>query len=356
MTQAVGIWGLATVFPEKVRTNADWPHDVAARFVARETRDITTLGGKQGFDPLLAQVMAPYRDDPFRGAVTRRVLSEGELPSSLEAKAATLALERAEVAASEVDFLVCYSAVADALGLGNSGALQALLGLRQDTLCVSIDSACNSQAVGWELAASALQSGRARRALVVTSSCFSPVNDLADPSSVNLGDAASATVLGPVAEGFGLLASHLWTDGSVRAAMSLAPEEGVWHRGGAGPLAVRVRDAAQAKLLVTRLSGYVKDSVEGVLRKATVPREDLGFFAMHQATAWFTTLIREVTGLQHLPFVDTFPQLGHLGASNVPWAIENGLKLGLVKRGTHILTFSMGGGAHGGSMIIRWGR
>jgi 3-oxoacyl-[acyl-carrier-protein] synthase-3 len=283
------------------------------------------------------------------------VLSEGELPSSLEARAATLALERAEVSAAEIDLLVSYSAVADALGLGNSGALQALLGLRQDTLCVSIDSACNSQAVGWELAAAALQSGRAKRALVVTSSCFSPVNDLEDPSSVNLGDAASATVLGPVAEGFGLLASHLWTDGSVRAAMAIAPQEGAWHRGG-GPMAVRVRDAAQAKLLVTRLSGYVKESVDGVLRKASVPREALDFFAMHQATAWFTTLIREVTGLQHLGFVDTFPQVGHLGASNVPWAIERGLAAGLIKRGAHILTFTMGGGAHGGSMIIRWGR
>jgi 3-oxoacyl-[acyl-carrier-protein] synthase III len=353
MTESIGVWGLATVFPETVRTNADWPADVATRFAARAQSDITTLG--QGFDPLLAKVMAPYRDDPFRGAVTRRVLAPGELPSQLEARAAAMALERAEVSASEVDLLLSFSAVADALGLGNSGALQARLGLRSDTLCVNIDSACNSHAVGWELACALLKSGRARRALVVTSSCFSPINDLGDPSSVCLGDAASASVLGPVALGFGLLASHLWTDGSVRGALEFASGEGAWYRGG-GPISVRMKDPQQAKLLVTRLSGYVKESVEGVLRKSIVAREQLGFFAVHQATAWFTTLAREVTGLYGLDFIDTFPQLGNVGASNVPWAIEGGLKSGSVKRGTYILTFSMGGGVHGGSMIMRWGR
>lgn len=347
---SVGIHGMSTAFPSIKRLNSDWPQSFRDKLEERMKRDVTTL---TGVDALLMKHQKAFDHDPFRGAVERYVLEPGRPSSSLEAEAGREALARAEAAAGEIDVLIMQSLVPDVLGIGNGTAVHHALGLRSDVLVLNLENTCNTFVSGLETAAALIQSRRARKVLVVMSNCMSRVMDMMAPSSVNLGDAASAMVIGEVSEGLGLLGSAFGADGSVSQALHIAPLEGEapWYDP-RSRLVVRTGDVGHARALLGRLGPLAAESTRRACHAAKLDSVgSLDFFTCTQATAWMPALVLEAVG--H-PF--TFPEVGHIGASNLAYNLERGLREGKVRHGSLAGLLTTGAGAIWGCVVLRWGR
>ena len=162
---AVGIIGLGTYLPEHVRTNAWWPADEVARWHDRMAHRATqpappSAGLTSGARRTLA-AMARYGDDPFRGAIERRVMDPTMTTSEMEARAARAALAAADLAPGEVDAILAQTPVPEHLMVNGATITHRLLGLAPRALALGTEAACNAFAVHASLAAALIESGRA---------------------------------------------------------------------------------------------------------------------------------------------------------------------------------------------------
>src|SRR5262249_30193456 len=109
--QSIGILGIGTYLPPSVRGNdwwsaatvADWHNRMAARAAQGASTGAEALS--EGARLTLA-AMGESASDPFRGSVQRRVMPEGMTVPEMETKAAQEALQRAGVAATEIDAIL----------------------------------------------------------------------------------------------------------------------------------------------------------------------------------------------------------------------------------------------------------
>src|SRR5262245_31951603 len=98
-----GLTSLAVSFPGVIRTNRYWRERYPEAVASAEARSLSRLfsakGSEAPSDPFDI-AMAPYLQDPFRGAVERRVLAPGETSLMIEKRAASAALKAAGLEAS----------------------------------------------------------------------------------------------------------------------------------------------------------------------------------------------------------------------------------------------------------------
>src|SRR5689334_16452083 len=117
---AVGILGLGTYVPPHVRTNDWWSPDVVAgwkdRAASRATR--ADMPPAETLTPAMRKTLAAlgqFADDPFRGAVERRVMPDDMLVAEMEARAAREAIQQAGINLDEIDVILSQTPVPDQL-------------------------------------------------------------------------------------------------------------------------------------------------------------------------------------------------------------------------------------------------
>ena len=112
----VGIWGLGTFLPKTVRPNSWWSASIVQDWKVRMARRFTSLNDVTELSPgarLVLEATAKYANDPFEGALERRVIDDNMTGTDMGIAAARDAMERAGIKASDVDFLLVQSMVPD---------------------------------------------------------------------------------------------------------------------------------------------------------------------------------------------------------------------------------------------------
>ncbi len=355
----IGIHGLGVYLPEEVRRNDWWPQAIVEEW--RRKRELNVMRGKGAEPPrsegarLILQELASLENDVFEGVVERRVMPEGSPSVAMEAKAAEEALARAGIEPHQIDFLFSYTPCPDVLGVPSACALHRKLGLRRDCLSLVNDSVCNAFAVQLKLAQSMIQSGQARFGLLVQSSNLRKTIAIEDPASAWFGDGATAVVVGPVSEGYGLLASAHRTDGEYYRAIGYGvPGQPNWYDEGRVVLAPIDRQLCRAMAL--SLADYAQEVLVAALAQADLQKEEVDFYASHQATRWLRRVTKDYVGLANARGIDTFSWAGSLAASNVPFQLAIAEREGQLEHGDVVATFTGGAGSTWAGMVLRWGR
>ncbi len=149
------------------------------------------------------------------GIRERRQAAPGENTSDMALKASIRALEMASTRADELDLIIVGTISPDMPMPACAAFLAHKLGA---TKCFAFDlsAACAGSLFGMSIASQFIETGRAKRVLVVGVELLTRIVDWKDRNScVLFGDAAGAMVLGPSKdEGRGVISTHLHTDGS----------------------------------------------------------------------------------------------------------------------------------------------
>ncbi len=353
-----GYLGFGVAIPEDVRTNEHWGRSYLNTFDQRQARDATTpelqlAAARTPAHRIQLEAMIRLSDDPFRGAKLRRVADKGTKSSELETRAARQAMERAGVRPEELDMILVSSLPADEASPSNAGVLQHALGARNaNAMC--LDSACASFLSATATAQALTRDGQAKRVLVVVSALHSRLFDEADPASVNFGDGAAAAVIGVVPEGQGVLASVFRTYGELAQAFCLGPRgESPWYNPTERPVA-HSRDLGSGRAVVLRTAEYAQETIAVALEQAQVKASDVTRYYSHQPTVWFNEVTRRAAGLEHALTYDTFPELGGMGAANIPVNIFHALQHGQLHGGELVVLYACGAGLTLAASVIRW--
>jgi 3-oxoacyl-[acyl-carrier-protein] synthase-3 len=361
-SKGVGILGFGSCLPATVRGNDFWPSTFNPQEERQRRKNVVAVersprGDSNRLKPEIAAAIDALGADPFRGARLRHVIADDQEPSDLEAEACRKALQEAHVAPEQVDLVLVSSVVPDRLYPSNGPAIQAKCGLVNATAW-SLDLGCASFQPQFIAASALVRTGTYSRILLVSSLAATRITDPADAVSVVFGDGAAAVVVGAVPDGYGVLGHWTRTDGSLREGIVHAPivdgrPERRWDRV-AGPIRLTSFDEESGKAAGLRSTEFCLEACSHALNAAGVRLEEVALFIANQSVGWLADACRRGLGLPPEKGIDTFAEVGNIGAAAIPFNLERAWRTRRLRDGDIVLLYSPGAGFTRGALVYRW--
>ena len=358
MTIPVGIYGIGVYLPPTIRTNDFWPESTSSKWWNTSGGKLDRPDRNSIDDPaqaIVQEMMLKYRDDPFKGSRQRHIMGENQKTTDMEVAAATDALDAAGLQPGDIDLLLGQTTFADELLAPNVCRLHHALDLPRTCFTMQTEGICAAFVLQLELAFAMIAAGRARRALLIQSSATSRYHqDPNDPMAPWIGDAATAVIVGPVAEGYGIMGNACRTDGSYYGASPTPGDPGI-HWSQSKKLQSRIRDSARARTLLLDTVKMSHEVLVEALNNAGLTASDVDFFACHQGFAWLREAVQRFTGMDQARTVDTFQWAGSTLGCNIPLVLHTALKDGFLRDGDHTALFAGASGVIFKGTILRYG-
>lgn len=272
------------------------------------------------------------------GIHKRHVAAEDETTSDMAVHAANAALERAHVSAKDIDLILLATSTPDYQGFPSTAAIVQHKIHAKNAGAMDLVAACTGFIYGLETARVFIESGSAKRVLVIGAEAYSRILDWTDRNTcVLFGDAAGAALVSAATDSSG---SKI-----VRGTLSAMGEgaehlylDKVIHMNGR-----RVYNFAVKALC---------DTVEELLEAEDDARERITAIVPHQANVRIIDAAGKRLGFDNALFYKNMDQYANTGSASIPLALNEMCERELLTRGDLILTIGFGGGlTHGGNLI-----
>jgi 3-oxoacyl-[acyl-carrier-protein] synthase-3 len=321
------ILGIGSYLPEKVFTNADW-----AKMV--DTSDewiITRTGIKE-----------------------RHFAAPEQATSDLAVGAAYNAISDAGIDPQEIDLIMIGTISGDNAYPSTANWVQKKLGLT-NIPSFDLGAACSGFLYGLIIANSLIQSGAAKRILLVGAELMSKFMDWEDRNTcVLFGDGAGAVILGGTEEEKGILSTYWGSDGNLGDLLLLPAG------GSAMPPS---HETVENKLHTIRMKGnevfkhavtHMQEAASKAIELAGLTTDDIDLFIPHQANI---RIIDATIKRAKIPLEKTFiniDKIGNVSSATIPIAMDQAKKQGLIKSGTTLLLSAFGAGFTWAGVVIRF--
>lgn len=289
------------------------------------------------------------------GIRERRIAEDGVVTSDLAAAAAREALADAGLGAEDVDLVVVATASPDAPLPATACYVQAKLGAYR-AAAFDVSAGCTGFIYGLAVGSQFVQSGVYRNVLVIGAEILSRILDWQDRSTcVLFGDGAGAVVLGPVAEGSGLINFKLGADGTM-ADMLAVPA-------GGSRMPACLKTVEARRHYVQMLSGnetfkfavrVMGEIAAQTLEEAGLSKDDLDFLVPHQANLRIIEAARKRFDLPEEKVVVNIDRYGNMSSASIPVALEEAVRSGRLKRGDLVILVGFGAGLTWGAALMRY--
>lgn len=311
--RAAGIVGVGVALPERVVANTELAAQlgVSCEWIERRT-----------------------------GIASRRYAAEGQRVSELATSAARAALAHAGLEAHELDLILVATLAADEITPSAAPLVAHALGAGH-LAAIDVGAACTGSIAALALASGAIESGRARNALVIGAEVLTRFVDFHDRRTAPLfADGAGALVLS--AHGGGQIGPFvLGSDGAGAQAIRLTRERGV----------LEMEGHETFLMAVEKLSGSTLEAVS----LAGLELADIDLFVYHQANARILTAVAERLQVPGERVFECIARLGNTSAASVPIALAEALRAGALTPGMRVLAGAVGAGLVWGATVIEWG-
>jgi len=288
------------------------------------------------------------------GIRERRILKgEGLGTSHMAIEAVRGLLEKTGTSPDEIDVLVCATITPDMIIPSTANLICDALGMRHIG-SFDVQAACSGFVYGLDVASQYIETGRAKKAILVGGDKMSSMIDFQDRTTCILfGDAAAAVLLEPSENGRGLRDIELHSDGSgVKHIHQLA--------GGSRtnpPTAATIEKRmhylylngpAVFRAATERMSASVRE----IVSRNNLDLDEIKWFVPHQANRRILEAIADRVGIPHDKVMFTLQKYGNTTAATIPlclWEYESQLK-----EGDKLVFAAFGGGYTWGSALVEW--
>ena len=288
------------------------------------------------------------------GIEQRHIAAEGEFSSDLAAAAARKLFASLGLAPGEIDFVLFCTQTPD-FGLPTSACLlQHRLGIPQSAGALDFNLGCSGYVYGLSLAKGLIESGQAKKILLLTGETYSKLLDPSDKTVRTIfGDAGAATLVKAEGDGKaeGIGPFVFGTDGSGGPNL-------VCHRGGMrGAVAEAAgRDALwmNGPEVFNFTIRVVPAAVDEVLRRAGLRLEEIDLFVFHQANRYMLEHLRKKLRVPEERFIVAMAHCGNTVSCTIPIALHEARTQGRLRAGHHVMLVGFGVGYAWGATVVRW--
>jgi len=287
------------------------------------------------------------------GIKERRILKgEGLGTSHMAAEAVRGLLDKTGTAPEEIDVLVCATITPDFVLPSTANLICDMVGMRHIG-SFDIQAACSGFVYGLDVASQFIETGRAKKAILVGADKMSNMMDYTDRTTcVLFGDGAAAVLLEPNDTGAGLIDIELHSDGSGMPHI---------HQKAGGSRLPPSTATVEARMHYLYLNGppvfraateRMSASVREIVTRNNMTLDDVDWFVPHQANKRIIEAIADRLGIAHEKVMMTLHKYGNTTAATIPlclWDYEPKLKVG-----DRMVFAAFGGGFTWGSAYLNW--
>jgi 3-oxoacyl-[acyl-carrier-protein] synthase III len=288
------------------------------------------------------------------GIRRRHIAADNENTSDMAAAAARHALESAGLNAADIDMIIVGTISGDSPMPACAVHVQQKLGA--DSIpAFDVSAACAGFIYGLTIADQFIATGAARCVLVIGVELLSRLLDWQDRTTcVLFGDGAGAVVLGPAeGDGKGLLATRIFTDGSLAHALTIP----------GGGTAEPLTDEGLAKkrnkvhmmgqeIFRTAIKNLTSAST-AVLKASGLTSADLDWVVAHQANLRIITQVADRLNFPMEKFIINIQEYGNTSSASIPIALDEAVRDGRIKTGQNVLMCALGAGISWGAALVR---
>ncbi|MFT4033659.1 MAG: beta-ketoacyl-ACP synthase III [Siphonobacter sp.] len=328
------ITGLGYYVPENVVTN----YDLEQKFDTSDAWIIERTGIRQ-----------------------RRYFTPGkDTNANMAARAARIALDRAKLAPTDIEFIIYATITPDYYFPGSGFSMQRELGIKGIGV-LDIRDQCSGFVYALSVADQFIRSGMYKRILVIGSEIQSSfLNPTIEGRSVAVifGDGAGAAVVQATEDPeHRILSTHLHADGEfaedlyVKGPGSSRP--GRWFSTALenpSEMEVLMQGNAVFKQAVVRFPEVIRESLTANQLEA----KDIDLLIPHQANLRISEYVRQSMGLPEDRVFNNIQKYGNTTAASIPIALTEAWEKGKVKPGQLICLAAFGSGFTWASALIRW--
>ena len=300
--------------------------------------------------------MVDTTDDWIRsrtGIEERRILAgEQKGVSYMAVRAAREIVQKRGISAEEIDVIIVATITPDMAFPSTACLVQAELGATS-AWGFDLSAACSGFLFALNTGAGFIESGRAKKVLVIGSDKMSSITDYTDRKTcVLFGDAAAGVLLEADHDGYGLVDSVLHVDGQGWEALCML---------GGGSLNPATHDTVDRKMHYIHQEGQTvfKVAVKGmadvaaeIMERNQLRGEDIRYLVPHQANQRIIDAVARRMDLDPERVMLNISRYGNTTAATIPLCLhdwENDLK-----KGDNLVIAAFGGGFTWGATYLRW--
>ncbi len=286
---------------------------------------------------------------------------DGNSTSVMGVKAATIALERANLVPNDIDMIVFATLSPDMYFPGGGVEVQEMMGMRTIP-ALDVRNQCSGFVYAISVADQFIKTGMYKNVLVIGSENHSGGLDMTTRGrsvSVIFGDGAGAVVLSRNETGKGgILSTHLHSEGKHKGELSLEgptthhwvpqiiaenPQENI-------PYYPVMNGQFVFKHAIVRFSEVIQEG----LQANNLEVKDIDMFIPHQANLRISQFIQHKLKLTDDQVFNNIEKFGNTTAASIPIALTEAWEQGKIKEGDLVVLAAFGSGFTWGSVIIRW--
>jgi len=301
-----------------------------------------------------------------------------ETTTTMGAKAAAIAIERAGISKEDVDFIIFATLSPDYYFPGCAVLLQRELGITHcEAGALDIRNQCSGFVYGLSIADQFIKTGMYKNILLIGAEMHSMGLDFTTEGrnvTVIFGDGAGAVVLQPTTDpNQGILTTHLHADGTHAEELAMInpgshggkhlgkeqfgyPDENTM--GG-----VFVTQTMFDKGLAPNMNGQLvfktavvkfPEVIHKALSTVGLKPSDINMLVPHQANLRISGFVQKSLGLGDHQVYNNIQRYGNTTAASIPIALCEAWEEGLIKNGDLVCLAAFGSGFTWGSALIRW--
>lgn len=295
------------------------------------------------------------------GIARRHIVSENECASDLAEKAARKLFSSGVASPNEIDFILLATQSPDYFLPTTACILQDRLGIPQSSGALDFNLGCSAFIYGLAMAKSLVNTGVAKKVLLLTAETYSKYIHPMDKSNRTIfGDGAAATLICEGGHDIGEF--NLGTDGSGKDYL-IVPS-------GASRLAVSEETSKEIEdngSVRTQNNLYmngpevfnfsirvVPQSIKNILDKHNLDLANIDLFVFHQANKFMLDYLRKKIKIPEEKFYFDMEDIGNTVSATIPIALKRAEEKGRLKKGDKVLIIGFGVGLSWGSTILTW--
>lgn len=287
------------------------------------------------------------------GIKRRHISGRGEETSKLAARAAANALEMAGLSPQEIDIIIVATISPD-YGMPSSACLvQKHLGA-VNAFAFDVNAACSGFLYSLDLAEKYILANPDLRLLVIGAETLSARTNWEDRNTcVLFGDGAGACVVSGNGSGRGMLASKLYSDGSLYKLlfMNSAPSMNRdLRRTGNDGSYIKMAGRDVFKYAVRSMG----EAISHVLDSEGLTTDAISLVFPHQANIRILKSLADRLGVSLEKIYINVHKYGNTSAASIPIALDEANRQGFLQRDDILLFCAFGGGFTWGAALMRW--
>ena len=287
------------------------------------------------------------------GISERRIANENESTSDLATKAASKAIQSANLKPQDIDLIIVATATPDMAFPSTACIVQHNIEAK-NAAAFDISAACSGFIYAITIAKQFVENNVYKNVIVIGAETLSRVLDYDDRSTAILfGDGAGAVVVGSVEDG-GILSTYLGADGSGGDFLNI-PAGGSKLPATYQTIDSRLHTIKMAGNDVYKFAVRIMGEASiKALEIAKLNTSDIDYLIPHQANIRIIEASAKRLKLGMDKVYVNLNKYGNMSAASIPVALDEAYREGKINKGDNIVLVGFGGGLTWGSSVINW--